>query len=1029
MTLFRRMLTNHPLVNILFLVIVVMGILSFISMPREQDPEISFNWLQVTTTQPGASAEDIEELITGPLEDAVRSVQSLSFVSTQSSEGLSSMLIRLEELDRRTADKRIADLRREIQAKFNEELPDDANDPEVVELDTSSGFPTALVVVAGQADDEVLRSNSRRIQLDLERFKGIDRVTAFGLHEPELLVSFDPEALALRNIRATAIADTLRDSFRNVSAGSVDIGDGAWLVRVEELTSSPDKLADLEIGAPGSQDSVRLGDVARIEQARKDPSQLVRYRQQPAVTLAVTKVANTNTIDLIEDISAYVARNNALLEPVGLEVLIADDQTIATSQALSVMETNSLLGLALVLLVCWAFLGLRIAAMVTLGIVFSIAGTFWVLKLTGNTLNVSVLLGVVIVLGMLVDDAVVVVEAIYYRLQRGESSIDSALGALGEVGTPVTAAVLTTISAFLPLMLLPGIIGQFMFVIPFVVTVGLLISLVEAFWVLPAHVIGLGGHAITDGKVQRIRERITRKVRLRYAKMLTWVIRRPIISSAAGLVIMLVAATLIASGAIKNEFFTFDPVRLFYVHFQMPPDSRLEDTLAAAEQTEKRLMSVLTANEARAVTVQAGLLFTETEALIGDQYAQIQVSLNPKKPGGRSVAEIVQATRAALADMPTSAEINFLEMSGGPPREPPVKVKVRGDNFEVISEAADRVQEIVASIPGVRDIRDNEVLGRRQLVIDLQESQIRAFGLAPAEVSRLLRLHTDGEIVSTLRSSGEKIELRVRAEEASLDRIEAILDTPIALPDGSQTTFRPLVGTAISRGRGVIQHYNFRRIIQVTAEISPGTTDTIVANQMIVDGWAKISEQYPEIDLDFTGALDDIQESLNAMLPLGLFGIGLIYLLLATQFRSYFQPLLILLTVPMSVTGVILGLWITNNPISLYTIYGTVALVGIAVNAAIVLIDAANRRIASGMRPLHATISAARRRVIPILMTTSTTIAGLFSLAVGLGGKSLLWGPVATSIVSGLLVASTLTLFLVPMLYRFFMRGRTISRS
>ncbi|MEN7343888.1 MAG: efflux RND transporter permease subunit, partial [Pseudomonadota bacterium] len=444
---------------------------------------------------------------------------------------------------------------------------------------------------------------------------------------------------------------------------------------------------------------------------------------------------------------------------------------------------------------------------------------------------------------------------------------------------------------------------------------------------------------------------------------------------------------------------------------------------------EERLNTVLLQEETRAVTVQAGVMFTETEALIGEQYGQIQVSLNPRTQGQRSVSEVVAAARAAIIDLPTAADVSFLEMSGGPPTEPPVKVNVRGDNFETIAKATSEVKRIVSTIPGARDIRDNEVPGRRQLVIDLQEAQIRQFGLDPADVARLFRLHTDGEIVSILRAEGEKVELRVRADQQSLSRIDAVLDVPVALPDGTMTTMRPMVGTAIERGRGVIQHYNFRRMIQVTAELDPGTTDTLTANKIIVDRWQELAANYPEIDLDFSGALDDIQESLDAFLPLSLFGIGLIYLLLATQFRSYFQPMLILLTIPMSIIGVIFGLALTGNPLSLYTIYGTVALTGIAVNAAIVLIDAANTRVANGMRPLLATISAGRRRVVPILMTTSTTIAGLFSLAVGLGGKSLLWGPVATSIVSGLLVASTLTLFVIPMLYRLFMRGKTITHD
>ncbi|MEM8546954.1 MAG: efflux RND transporter permease subunit, partial [Pseudomonadota bacterium] len=713
------------------------------------------------------------------------------------------------------------------------------------------------------------------------------------------------------------------------------------------------------------------------------------------------------------------------LEQFGLDVIVADDQTLQTRKALGIMETNSLLGLILVLFVCWLFLGFKIASMVTLGIVFSITGAFAMLNVTGNTLNVSVLLGIVIVLGMLVDDAVVVVEAMYYRLQQGVAPLQSAFDAMREVGAPVAAAVTTTMCAFLPLMLLPGILGKFLFVIPFVVTVGLAVSLIEAFWILPAHIVGLGPNATGSTHAQQdLRTRVTRKVRRGYTRLLIKAMRFPVISALSGIGALVLAVALVAVGQVRLEFFTFDPFRIFYVHLQMPPDSRLEDSLRASEQVETIVRQVMQPDETRAITVQAGAKFTETELLLGDQWAQLQVTLQERAPDGRFVADIVGELRERVPQLPTNAEITFLEVSGGPPRLPPISVKVRGDDFAVIQEATARIKDIVSGIDGALDIRDNEVIGRRQLVLDLDEAEIARLGLNPADIARIVRINTDGEEVATLRSNGEKVELRVRGVQRNVVRIDAVLDTPIALPDGSVTALRELVDTHIDRGRGVIQHYNFRRAIEVTAELEEGTTDTVSANLQIENEWRKVAAEYPEIDLEFAGALDDIQESLDAMGPLFLFGVGLIYLVLATVFKSYVQPILvILITIPMAVTGVIYGLALTGNPLSLYSMYGAVALVGIAVNSAIVLIDAANARVAAGMRPLHASIYAARRRVIPILMTTSTTIAGLFSLAVGLGGKSLLWGPVATSIVSGLIVSTVLTLFIVPNVYRLTMRA------
>jgi multidrug efflux pump subunit AcrB len=291
-------------------------------------------------------------------------------------------------------------------------------------------------------------------------------------------------------------------------------------------------------------------------------------------------------------------------------------------------------------------------------------------------------------------------------------------------------------------------------------------------------------------------------------------------------------------------------------------------------------------------------------------------------------------------------------------------------------------------------------------------------------VARLLRLHMDGEIVAFTRDQGEKVELRVRGPRRVVQDINNVLDDPIVLPQGGTTTFRALSESQISQSSGTVRHYNYRRSITVEADLESPLTNTIAANKFLMAEWDKIQRDFPTTDLDFSGAFDDIQESLDSMLILFVFGLGLIYLILATQFKSYFQPLLIIVTVPMAFTGVVFGLFVTQQPLSLYTIYGVVALTGIAVNAAIVMIDAANTRIADGMRPLHATMYAARRRVIPILMTTLTTIAGLFSLAIGLGGKSLLWGPIATSIVSGLFVATILTLFLMPVLFRSFMRLR-----
>jgi len=1028
--MYRSLLTNHPLVNILFTVVLVMGAMSFIELPREQDPEINFNWVMVETVLPGASAEDVEELVTGPLEDAIRNVQDIRWVISSTRESSSSILIRFRDISETLFDKRINDVRREVQNKANDELPEDATDPYILEVTTSSGFPTAMVVVEGQADDEQLRQQARIVKEDLERISGVDAIVSIGLQDPEMHVEFLPRELAARGLVATDIADSLRQGFADTSAGKTRVAGNEWLVRVEGTTTDPEELASFQVAPMSSPNSkIGLNEVAEIKRGREEATQLVSFGGQAAVALSVIKVPYSNTIDLVERVDDYITRKNIQLESSGINLVLADDQTSQTRSALTIMQTNAMLGLGLVLVMCWLFLGIRIAAMVTLGIVFSITGTLWVLNFSGNTLNVSVLLGIVIVLGMLVDDAVVVVEAIYYRLQRGMNGLDAAIDALKEVGRPVTSAVSTTIAAFLPLMLLPGIVGKFMFVIPFVVTVGLAVSLVEAFWILPSHVISFSRKSQQSGvKTSTIsmrdrRTRWTHLIRLKYTKMLCYVMRRPIRFLTAGTLAFVLAIGIVLMGFIQMNFFVADPMRLFYVNLDMPSEAPLEETLRQTVLVEQEVMKYLRPGEVRAVTVNAGIKFTDAERLYGDQYGQVQVSLAPATGDSRRVGEIVDSLREPLSKVPVDGLVSFQELSGGPPAAKPVSVKVRSDDFTELRAASDAMINIVKNIPGTKDVVDNDVPGRQELVLDLDYKAVRNAGLTPGQVSRLLRLHLDGEVVAFMRDRGEKVELRVRGLDRARQDISSVLNDPIALPGGGTTTFGALAKTRVRQGKGVINHHNYRRAITVEADIDVDVTNTVLANDTVREEWDKISTGFPNTDIDQSGELDDIQESLDAMLGLFLLGLGLIYLIIATQFRSYFQPMLILATIPMAFTGVTFGLLMTGNPLSLYTLYGVIALTGIAVNSAIVLIDAANARIRAGMRPLHATIYAARRRVIPILMTTTTTIAGLFSLAVGLGGKSLVWGPVASSIVAGLGVASLLTLFMIPTLYRTFQRG------
>ncbi len=1025
MSLYARFITNHPLANVSFVVILLLGMLGYMNMPREQDPEINFNWLVVNTVLPGASAEDIEKKVTDPLEEAIRTLPDIRFVSSTSRDNSSTILVRFREISERQFDKRVTDLRRLVQNKYNSDLPGDAKEPDVQELTTSNGFPTAMVLLTGPANDERLRRTARQIKDDLERLPGVDRVLTTGQADPELRIEFAPAEAAARGLNAAQIADATRAWFRDTFAGRARVGDDDWLVRVIGQQADADYLGRLTVLSSSLGSPIPLSALATVETARARAGSLASSNGQPAVILSVTKKSKVNTLNLVADINRYIVQHLPTLESGGNELMLFDDQTVPTKHAIGVMEVNALIGLLMVLGLCWLFLGSRLAVLVSLGIPFSLAGAFAVLYAFDFTLSIPVLLGIVIALGMLVDDAVVITEAIYYRIARGTEALAATLAAIREVGLPVLAAVSTTIAAFLPLMLMPGIVGKFMLLVPLVVTLALAISLLEAYWMMPAHVVGLKLNFTRPTRLQPLRERYTHALRVKYTRLLIRLMRHPWISALVVLALFVGAVGLVAGGAVRTQFFAFDPIRLFYVNLDMPSGTAIDVTLREASKVEAVVRRHLKDGEARGVTSYSGVKWTDTEPLYGEAYGQISVSLNPRSAGMREVSEVVEAMRRDVEALPSPGKISFTQISGGPPAAKPIKLRLLGDDVDELRAATRELKQAVTRIEGTRDVTDDDLPGRPQLVLQLDSEALKSAGLDPATAARLIRLHTEGEIIAETRDQGDKIEVRVRGATANSERmvdIQQLLGDPVALPGGGTTTLGALVHADTRTGSGGIKHYNLKRAITIESDLDKDRLDTVEANSGIAELWRAMEARYPNTRIDFTGELDDINESLDAMKMLFLLGVGLIYLILAAQFRSYWQPLLILLTVPMAFTGVVFGLFITQNPLSLYTLYGVIALTGIAVNSSIVLIDAANARLHAGMSLIHATLYAARRRVVPILITTATTIGGLFSLAVGLGGKSLIWGPMAASLVWGLLVATTLTLFTMPTLFRLAMQ-------
>ena len=363
---------------------------------------------------------------------------------------MSSILVRFEDISSRVFDKRIADLRREVEGA-KDLLPDSVLDPIISEITSSNAFPSATVVISAVANDENLRRQATLLKQDLEKINGVDRVLDNGLSDPEIHILFDPDLLEQYGLNPIEIANTIQLYFRNISAGTIGVSQTNWAVKISGNQYDLEYLRNIPILS--ARGEIVLSDVADVIQAKEPARELVSFEQNPAVIFSITKQEKQNILDLVDSISEFVDNNQPVYERLGVKVTLVDDQTQITKDALDVMQTNALLGLMMVIVVTWFFLGSRMALLTGVAIPFILAGTFWFLSTLNQTVNVSVLLGVVISLGMLVDDAVVVVESIYYRLQRGATAINAAMEGLSEVIVPVTTAVLTTMAAFLPLML------------------------------------------------------------------------------------------------------------------------------------------------------------------------------------------------------------------------------------------------------------------------------------------------------------------------------------------------------------------------------------------------------------------------------------------------------------------------------------------------------------------------------------------------------------------------------------------------
>ena len=1007
----RLSVENPVFANLLMAAIVIAGSYAYLTLPRELTPDVSFQLAQIRTVYPAASPEEVESLVTVPIEEAVQAdVSNIDLMTSFSSEGLSVVTIQFEEMSDRDFDREMR-LMRDAVANIDD-LPEEVVDaPKIIEIN-SSFEAVATVVVGGAASESETIELAEEIEADLMKIQGVSDVRTSGLREREIWVAVDPERLSAYRLSLQDISLALRRQNLNVPAGPLEVGALEYSVRALAQFQSIQDIENAVVRSLPSGEPLRVGDVAKVSDAFEKPRTLSRLNGKRAVSLDILKTNDGNTIRLVKLVREYAANRQADL-PQNVEMSVVNDSSVILRERLGILQNNALFGLALVALLLYALLGWRNALFACLGIPVAFMAAFLFLYWSGGTINAVALFGLILVVGIVVDDAIVVIENIFRYVQEGLPPKEAAIRGAEEIGSPVLAASLTTIAAFAPLMLLSGVTGQFMRIVPMVAIIVLSASLLEVFVILPSHAAEWGRPPRLDSSGRPRRQRWFDALRRGYTRILARVIRHRY--AALGVTLLVgAAATAAAFSILPRELFPGEDFPQVNIRIETPTSYSLQQTGKTISAIEAVAME-LSEEERLAVTSRVGLHSARSNLdspPVRPNVGEVSVELTPKNERRRSVDEIVDDLRGKIALIAEIETLSVDKALGGPPSGKDVDVKVIGSDFEQMRAVSKRLQDALREMPGVYEIQDDYLVGRNELQIDVNKEKARALGLDAALIAQTARAALAGVVSTTYRDADESPDIVVKYAPEALKSPEDLGNIMI-----EASPLRDVAEIRMAQGLAEIRRFEGERSIAVTASIVDGMNDPVSVNKALQASFAEFSGLYPDVSLDFRGVFDQINESFSEIGKLFIVGIIAIYVILGAQLKSFIEPFVVMFAAPFGIIGAMLGLLAIQATLSIVALFGVVALSGIVVNDSIVLMDFIKKGGERGMGKFRAALAGGKARFRPVLLTSVTTIAGLTPMAMGIGGKSPIWIPIASVIIFGLAASTLLTLFLIPALH------------
>lgn len=1032
MNMLEAVLRRPRTVITVMFIMLIGGISAYISLPKESQPAIDVPFLYVVTTQSGVSPADATRLLVRPLETEMRNIQGVKSMRSTAFSGGASVVLEFDiNFDK---DQALQDTKDAVD-RAKSSLPEDATDPSVNEI-TISEFGSITVVLYGGVSDRTLYQTGRDLKDALEGLSNVMEVDMSGDREEVLEVVVDLLKLESYNLTTTELLDALARNNMVVAAGTLDTGQGSFGIEVPGLIETAQDVFALPIKTDG-ETVVTFSDIATVQRTFKDATEYTRVNGQPAVVLSVNKRLGSNIVELSEQVRE-LTDELAKDWPVALQHSFMIDQAKTAIDMFGSLQTSVLTAVALVIIVTVALLGIRPALMVGLSIPLSFMMAFLFLQFMGMTVNMMIMFGLILTVGMLVDGAIVVVEYAERKISEGLPRRDAFIRAARLMFWPIVSSTATTLAAFTPLLLWPGIVGKFMSYLPIMVIVTLSASLITAMIFLP--VVGAlvarkkvsekekaAAMALTGAKSFNVNN--IKGILGIYVRSLAFLIRMPLMSLAIGF--GLIAAVFMSYMANPTGMVAFPEIEPEYATVAVTGRGNyspieIRDLLIEVEQ------AVLPVDGIKDMVMNFGSAGA-VAAVPNDTIGNLQLELEPYKDRRRA-AEIFSEIRERTAGI-SGLGIELIGVEEGPPTGKDINLRIQSQTYDDLAPIVERVRRYVEfELGNTIDVEDSRPLPGIDWEIEIDREKAGRFGIGVRELSPYVQLVTTGVQIGTYRpdDSVEEVEIRVRLPRDQ--RTFGALDSlSIATSGGLVPVSNFITRTAVPKVSSISRRdslYNMSVAANVTG-VNADTGQPILAQEKVdqLKDWVE-AQNWPEsISFKFAGADEQTQETNEFMVQAGVGALFLMFLILLTQFNSFYQVFVTLSTVVMSTAGVLLGMLVTGQPFSaIMTGIGIVSLAGIVVNNSIVLIDTFNRLRGEGIDPVTAVLMTAAQRTRPVILTTVTTIFGLMPMALGisidffnrtieLGAPSgQWWMSLSTALISGLAFSSLLTLVLVPVM-------------